>query len=94
MDDGEAKILASDWWVKDAMIAGQGAINDVDARTLFTVAQARQAVIHTRQDVAAIFSLLCAVNTQLSSANRLLASFRFILIVLTLITFVTIVRHW
>jgi hypothetical protein len=87
-------IKSASWWDRDAAYAHQGAINDVEAREHFTGAQVRQAVIHTRQDIAAIFAHLSSANKQLSSTNRLLASLRLMLIVLTLVMIVGIVHHW
>jgi hypothetical protein len=50
----------------------------------YTDEEARQAVVHARQDIVMVYSLL-------SSANQLLASIRFTLIVLTLIVIAVIV---
>jgi len=74
------------WWDKKAANLQRGVIHgETEASGLrdYTEEQARQAAVHARQDIILVVS-------HLSSANRLLASIRFTLIVLTLVVIVAI----
>ena len=79
------------WWDEKAARIQQQVKADESEPQGYTEEEARQAAVHARQDLVLVVS-------HLSSANRLLASIRFTLIVLTLVVIVAfalkVAHYW